>query len=695
MGNTLPSTSDTDFIYGRTTEQIDGVLILKKQSSPKKNMNKWHQWHFVPQGIARNFHTRNKRVKSRLMKSILERDWQKVLIRARLFPREIHEFSVVEVPLPMSSSRKSRRSRGKHTRKRSGKHKSSGPMVVSNCRVKVLPIHVACALRPPPEVVRALLSHAVGSAFSSDRMDIKFSRTFFPRNPMRPQPLSTPTILHHEHNTSFAAVAVQCVENATVAKAIVNKASDLACMVRKTTLHNSTNFGNLMKQSKTNKNDGNEKRGMHRADPGEHNSEDSEHIKDVALFLKQMEDHLAQNGQRQSIFRDTHQSSQNQKSFMVDFDPSALLASPSAVRAMEKQTPKLTLNRLDDDLFSLENSIGDSGSTMTTSTDLLIANNTTGKAKDEDESSCLEFMVDDLSLCSSESSSSLEPPESVSDDSSNDSNSFLQLTVDGKLATAFRNDNVGSGRTNSGPSKTYIKPDDGSNSEVVNARLTFVPKDIRLNPSVLVQSLSQQLNSKRVQDKSKEQSKQSLSRLLPLHIACLYGASAAVLKILSEEYSEALSVEVLGMLPIHMVTANWSLEIHQKRNNGFAGYSGEDFDSKTNKIETLVQCSPSGLWANSSAHGLRPLEYTRILLCYPSNASDESMIRAKRYLDSQEEKYASRWNSHLSVKGFQNSEQGSNVRERDGDAYSYHPIEATSTCTTSGLSSYWLANDSS
>ena len=680
MGNIPPSTSDTEFIFGTTTEQIDGVVTLRKQSKPKKKANKWQRGAFLPSSLSQS---RNRRVKSLLMRLILEKDWQKVLIRARLFPREIHEFSVVEVPLPMFDGKKSSKHNNKNRKK---KYKSTA---VSHCRVKVLPIHVACALRPPPEVVRALLSHAVSSAFSSDEMSSRFYKTKFHSNPMRPRPHSTPIPLHHEHNTSFAAVAVECIETTTVASAIAKNIARIGGVVRKTSIRNKLFNGN-----KNNVGDENDTI-RHRADCRSDNQEDSEHTRDVALFLKQMEDHLAHNGQRQSIFRDI-----SPKKRMVDFDPS--LPSPSAVRAMEKRTPKLTLTKLDDDLFSLENSIGDSD----TSAHRLIGNDTKVCSKDSEMSSNLEFVVDGLSLCSSESSL-LEPPESDSDDYSENSRSFLQLTVDGRLtftdleinlnnaeeskidsygvnrAYALLNCSEGSGRTTSGPTRTHLKP-----LGCVSALETL---DLSLDPSTLARSLLRNINDKGVRGKIKDENKQSLSttqgssRLLPLHIACLYGASAAVLKTLCHEYPEASSIEVLGMLPIHMVSANWSLEIHQRKNDKFeANYLGEEFDSEKNRIEALVMCSPSSLWANSSAHGLRALEYVRMFLCHPSNTANESMIRAKKYLDSQEES-AYRFNSHEPVK----------QSATDYDVYDNHHIEATSTCTTSGLSSYLLANDSS
>jgi len=51
----------------------------------------------------------------------------------------------------------------------------------------------------------------------------------------------------------------------------------------------------------------------------------------------------------------------------------------------------------------------------------------------------------------------------------------------------------------------------------------------------------------------------STTGLLPLHIACLYGASAGVLKELTDTFPIAALSDVLGMLPIHWVAAGWKM----------------------------------------------------------------------------------------------------------------------------------------
>ena len=47
--------------------------------------------------------------------------------------------------------------------------------------------------------------------------------------------------------------------------------------------------------------------------------------------------------------------------------------------------------------------------------------------------------------------------------------------------------------------------------------------------------------------------------LLPLHIACFYSASSAVLRAMALAYPEAALCDVVGMLPIHWVAAGWTL----------------------------------------------------------------------------------------------------------------------------------------
>ena len=651
----------------------------------------------------------------------MERDWQKVLIRARLFPREIHEFTVLEVPLSC-------------TKEVGGDRRSTKQAdLVSYCRVRMLPIHAACALRPPPEVVRALLSHAVSSAFSSnDGMTKGAARKAFGNRRDRFHHLSGSTPLHHEHNTSFAAVTVERLEQSSIGKVMVKKLCKFGDMARKASYREKrSNKLRLFGSNVENVEDDCKLSGPKldsRDGPRHHKNEE-----DVAMFLKQMEDHLAHNGRCRGVFRDINHGSaessrhhRKQSRFVLDIDPSVLLPSSSAVRVTEKQNEAIGRNKREDDLFSLEVSVGDSDTSMTTSTDRLVGNHDKG---DEDSSS-LEYLMDESS---SAESSLMEPPNSDCDDSSNDSNSFLQLTADGKLTLVnLEDDSISSEKSYTSTNQQFNRNFDGGNisatttvtgcqpsnmsssdSNFSSSQPTFVPEDIRLDHSALFQSLPQSLDRKKEGDRAAKSLSQKhdhithrASRLLPLHIACLYGASAAILKILLEEYPEGSSTEVLGMFPVHMVAAKWSLVNeslgNDSRYDNDGSYSVEGFDSEKNRIAALVECSPGSFCINSSAHGLRPLEYTRILLCYPSNASDEGMVRVKNYLDSQEDNRNMRFDSRVSIKNVPENEdctkielKKSSSREKDHGIYCNDIIPSTSTCTTSGLSSAWLANDSS
>lgn len=792
MGNIPLSSQDTAFAYGKTTEQIDGVLTLKKQSAPTWNTKQRRlglllPWHSSKASCNSNIRSNNKNVKSLLMRSILARDWQKVLIRARLFPSEVHEFAVLEVPLPVSRERPSSTKNASATYNSNGKTTDRTRSVkYQYCRVKVLPVHAACALRPPPEVVRALLSHSVGSAMSSNDWNGKGgfqnSKGNRPKNNRRaserPQQLSHLVPLYHERNTSLATVTVECLEDYSFGRTIVDKLCLLGEMARRGSRREKSGGKPRLLFSTTeetedcytNNDSGN-------GDDGEENSHvvdqgpapqnppgHRENEKDVALFLKQMEDHLAHNGRCKCRGRDanhhhsfsestnsSHRRRSSRSIFVLDFDPSVLLPSPSAVRVTEKQNRAQNFigsNHCETDLFSLENSIGDSDTAMTTSTPQLVGNNSRSRSrcdgKNSEESSSLEYLTDESSSSSSASSSELQSPpgsdcDDSSNDSSNDSNSFLQLTADGELAlvdlqgygNSGGNDHTSddsnanghchgdegplvttsssesSGTYASSTINTDSRPSSGSpsNSRISNALPRFVPEDIRLSYSALLQSLPRVPSRKRGQKKRKVKKGQGLlqkppsreqghpvyglSRLIPLHIACLYGSSASVLNILLQEYPEGSSIEVLGMLPIHMLAANWSLAATEESQRTTIGDDDNDscsiecFDSETDRLTALVEGSPRSLLANSSAHGLRPLEYTRILLCYPANASDEGMLGARDYLDFQEKRHP------------QKNSLSNETDNDDDDIYGNHPIDSTSTCTTSGISSAWMTNDSS
>jgi len=89
------------------------------------------------------------------MKLILIQDWQRVLIRARLFLTEVHEFSIVSVPVPVPapillSSSSSSNSDYENV---NGNQKKKKKKQIHCIRMRLLPLLVACALKPPPEFV--------------------------------------------------------------------------------------------------------------------------------------------------------------------------------------------------------------------------------------------------------------------------------------------------------------------------------------------------------------------------------------------------------------------------------------------------------------------------------------------------------------------------------------------------------------
>eukprot|EP00534_Pseudo-nitzschia_fraudulenta_P012610 CAMPEP_0201215536 /NCGR_PEP_ID=MMETSP0851-20130426/189024_1 /ASSEMBLY_ACC=CAM_ASM_000631 /TAXON_ID=183588 /ORGANISM="Pseudo-nitzschia fraudulenta, Strain WWA7" /LENGTH=140 /DNA_ID=CAMNT_0047505017 /DNA_START=1156 /DNA_END=1574 /DNA_ORIENTATION=+ len=128
MGNLPLSSTESmgadDSCYGRPARQIDGRTVLARNSedlpSPSradattkrrertKQGRRQRRRYAVPLPALPRFSSpRNHRgraarrghTKSLLVASILARDWQKVLIRARLFPDEVHEFVAMDLPL--------------------------------------------------------------------------------------------------------------------------------------------------------------------------------------------------------------------------------------------------------------------------------------------------------------------------------------------------------------------------------------------------------------------------------------------------------------------------------------------------------------------------------------------------------------------------------------------------------------------
>lgn len=88
----------------------------------------------------------------------------------------------------------------------------------------------------------------------------------------------------------------------------------------------------------------------------------------------------------------------------------------------------------------------------------------------------------------------------------------------------------------------HIDNDDTCNS---TSKFTVMSSNAKYFTSLLKNELEQQ-------------SENSKLLLLPIHIACLYQASPGVISRLIKVYPSCVSVAIIGMLPIHIVSAGWS-----------------------------------------------------------------------------------------------------------------------------------------
>lgn len=87
--------------------------------------------------------------------------------------------------------------------------------------------------------------------------------------------------------------------------------------------------------------------------------------------------------------------------------------------------------------------------------------------------------------------------------------------------------------------------------------------------------------------------------LLPLHIACFYSASPEILRTVLNAYPAAALSDVVGMLPIHWVSAGWALPPL------FQPIVRRPDES----LEVLQQTVPDSVRIRSGSHGMTPAEY--------------------------------------------------------------------------------------
>jgi len=163
--------------------------------------------------------------------------------------------------------------------------------------------------------------------------------------------------------------------------------------------------------------------------------------------------------------------------------------------------------------------------------------------------------------------------------------------------------------------------------------------EIKLDYTVLEQSLPYYRRRNRDhrggQDRTGDKNNDTIeacckeTRLLPIHIACLYGASISVIQALLQEYPESASMEVLGMLPVHMVAASWTIETGQRSHKSAS-------NQQKDTIAILLDHAPETLFSQSKAHGLRPSQYVRMLLLDGDSSSKSILLTSLKFLEAQE-----------------------------------------------------------
>ena len=230
-------------------------------------------------------------------------------------------------------------------------------------------------------------------------------------------------------------------------------------------------------------------------------------------------------------------------------------------------------------------------------------------------------------------------------------------------------------------------------------------KDIKLDYTVLEQSLPYYRRRNRDhrggQDRTGNKNNDKIeacckeTRLLPIHIACLYGASISVIQALLQEYPESASMEVLGMLPVHMVAASWTIETGQR----FHKSASKQY---TDTIAILLDHAPETLFSQSKAHGLRPSQYVRMLLLDGDSYSKSILLSSLKFLEAQEilyhrqqspgqheadQKMNATLSSHFrSAATTKSSNNDCGTISNDGN----HTQISSSTCTTASASTLCL-----
>jgi hypothetical protein len=516
--------------------------------------------HGMPGSSSNSNAHRNNTNMTVLMQLILLQDWQRVLIRARLFGHEVSRICTVK----LFQARKFR----------------------------VLPLHVACALDPPPQVIEALL---VQPSSTREKRKQKKNRVLLDDEEQAIEASAVPP-------PPLAAVPVVCAGGN-------NKSS---------------------------------KRKQHTGIPTPHNPRHS-WTKALAHTIRSPRDDQEQLLQQKG--------SSSVVDIYCDDDESVLesrLASNGSMSgaatdlyaySMEAATLKESPCYI-----SPENSIGDPDG----EDDDSICS--TAKGSGSLHSSCEDVFEDDND----------DAVEVVAQDSSilgsflEQHGVVLQLTTSGNIQPLELP--VQQLKQQIGPEEwSTIEPKHSGASSSISHTLSqqssiFSDENIGRRPTI---SLDAETFFQALAEEG------SQSQLLAIHIACLYHASAAVLKVLSSVYPEGALAGIFGMLPIHLVAANWklppiplySIPAASSTPSGMPSsllYSElglEDLNScgnmaKKKRLQVLMEATPESLLAKSVCHGLRPLEYIQLLV---DSKTSEGLLKNEEaslfYLEDEEKAY--------------------------------------------------------
>ncbi|KAG7370553.1 ankyrin repeat domain protein [Nitzschia inconspicua] len=505
-----------------------------------------------------------------LMQLVLLQDWQRVLIRARLFGVEVTKTCALRL--------------FQHTDK----------------TFRVLPLHVACALDPPPQVVEALLQQQTIYTPTPNKQRHKGSllptttKHSFLEQRDDDDDITEQRMVEHIPPLSLAAIPVEFV-----------------LRKKKKQSTNTTTTASRRSWKRQAKGRTDPKQG-HQDDPREllliHHQQcsSSSSVEEYSAESVLEGRRLASNG--------SNSSNTNLYAYSVE----APTIHPSLIH--------------DKDTFSPENSIGDDDDMDSLNDD-----------------SFYSTTLDNLSTCSDTITSPIFEDSVVEDDDDDDEDDDRHSTTateSSQLGSFLEQQGVVLQLTASGNIQPLPLP---VNEKDPEHWTTIDPKPSGASSSI-THTLSQQssifsstrsstdlninLELSGFLESKDDEAGNHQDQLLAIHIACLYQASPIVLQLLLRAYPEGALTAIHGMLPIHLVAANWKLPpipmeliphvgrtpsgvsssmIYSQLNDKDNSASKKGIDKK-DRLQVLMEAFPETLLAKSVCHNLRPVEYVQHLL---------------------------------------------------------------------------------